>query len=68
MNSEPIPGTEPAEPLPLAQRLFDNWLLLMIAGIAMTIGWVVLDLPLGPGAEVFMEVPTATAAAAQPAG
>ena len=34
---------------------------LMLAGIAMTIGWVVLDLPLGPGAQVFMEVPTATA-------
>ena len=32
---------------------------LMIAGIAMTIGWVVLDLPLGPGAGVFMDVPTA---------
>lgn len=42
---------------------------LMIAGIAMTVGWVMLDLPLGPGAQVFMEVPTAaniaeTAAAA----
>ncbi|WP_114521805.1 AbgT family transporter [Altererythrobacter sp. ZODW24] len=35
---------------------------LMIAGLAMTIGWVVLDLPLGPGAEVFMEVPTAAEA------
>ena len=31
---------------------------LLVVGIAMTIGWVVLDLPLGPGAEVFMEVPT----------
>lgn len=31
---------------------------LLLAGLAMTIGWVVLDLPLGPGAEVFMEVPT----------
>ena len=31
---------------------------LMIAGLAMTIGWVVLDLPLGPGASVFMEPPT----------
>ncbi|MBA4764099.1 AbgT family transporter [Qipengyuania huizhouensis] len=31
---------------------------LLLAGLAMTIGWVVLDLPLGPGAEVFMDVPT----------
>lgn len=31
---------------------------LLLAGLAMTIGWVVLDLPLGPGASVFMEVPT----------
>ena len=28
---------------------------LMIAGLAMTIGWVILDLPLGPGASVFLE-------------
>jgi aminobenzoyl-glutamate transport protein len=40
---------------------------LMIAGLALTIGWVVLDLPLGPGAQVFMEVPTA-AAPVGPAG
>jgi aminobenzoyl-glutamate transport protein len=32
---------------------------LIVAGLAMTIAWVVLDLPLGPGAEVFMEPPTA---------
>lgn len=32
---------------------------LLVAGLAMTIGWVVLDLPLGPGAGVFMDVPTA---------
>ena len=31
---------------------------LMAMGLAMTIGWVALDLPLGPGASVFMEVPT----------
>ncbi len=30
---------------------------LMAAGLAMTIGWVVLDLPLGPGASVFIDVP-----------
>ena len=34
---------------------------LLIAGIALTIGWVVLDLPLGTGASVYMEVPAATA-------
>lgn len=28
---------------------------IMLAGIAITIGWVVLDLPLGPGATVFMD-------------
>ena len=27
---------------------------LMIAGLTMTIGWVILDLPLGPGADVFL--------------
>lgn len=32
---------------------------LLIAGTAMTIGWVVLDLPLGPGADVFMDIPAA---------
>ncbi|NNC58691.1 MAG: TIGR00366 family protein [Erythrobacter sp.] len=31
---------------------------LLAVGLAMTIGWVVLDLPLGPAAEVFMEIPT----------
>jgi len=36
---------------------------LMVIGIALTIGWVVLDLPLGPGAQVFMDVPVAAAAA-----
>lgn len=32
---------------------------LMLVGLGLTIGWVILDLPLGPGAGVFMEVPTA---------
>ena len=32
-------------------------LALMIAGLAMTIGWVILDLPLGPGASVFLDSP-----------
>ncbi|MXP43039.1 AbgT family transporter [Allopontixanthobacter sediminis] len=30
---------------------------LMVVGIALAIGWVVLDVPLGPGASVFIEVP-----------
>lgn len=29
----------------------------MVVGIAMTVGWVELDLPLGPGAQVFLEAP-----------
>ncbi|TIX51461.1 AbgT family transporter [Alteraurantiacibacter aquimixticola] len=32
---------------------------LMVVGLALTIGWVVLDLPLGPGAQVFMDMPVA---------
>ena len=32
---------------------------LMISGVALTIGWVVLDLPLGPGASVCIEIPGA---------
>jgi len=39
---------------------------LLVAGIGMTIGWVVLDLPLGPGAEVFMEIPTTAPASTAP--
>ena len=30
---------------------------LIFAGVLMTIGWVVFDLPLGPGAEVFIDAP-----------
>ena len=37
---------------------------LLLAGLAMTIGWVMLDLPLGPGAGVFIESP----ATIQPTG
>ncbi|MEX2284222.1 MAG: hypothetical protein WEE89_17170 [Gemmatimonadota bacterium] len=56
MNSEPMPGTEPAEPLPLAQRLFDNWLLLMIAGIAIMAlvytGWGLVEILTLPPAQL----------------
>jgi aminobenzoyl-glutamate transport protein len=30
----------------------------MAVGIGMTVGWVALDLPLGPGAQVYLETPT----------
>ena len=30
----------------------------MVAGISMTVGWVILDLPLGPGAQVHFSPPT----------
>lgn len=33
---------------------------LLISGLVMTIVWVVLDLPLGPGASVFMPIPSST--------
>ena len=56
MNSEPMPGAEPAEPLPLAQRLFDNWLLLMIAGIAIMAlvytGWGLVEILTLPPAQL----------------
>ena len=42
-------------------------LALMIAGLAMTIGWVILDLPLGPGASVFLDS-AATGAGSIPGG
>jgi len=33
----------------------------MVMGIAMTVGWVLLDLPLGPGAQVHYQMPVAAA-------
>ncbi|HSM52702.1 MAG TPA: AbgT family transporter, partial [Erythrobacter sp.] len=36
---------------------------LLVVGIALTIGWVVLDLPLGPGAQVFAPLPMGAEAA-----
>ncbi|MES2903412.1 MAG: AbgT family transporter [Pseudomonadota bacterium] len=33
----------------------------MVVGISMTVGWVILDLPLGPGAQVYLESPVAVA-------
>ena len=31
--------------------------LLLIVGMALTFGWVLADLPLGPGAQVFYTAP-----------
>ena len=31
----------------------------MVVGIAMTVGWVALDVPLGPGAQVYLDAPIA---------
>ena len=31
---------------------------LMIVGVVLTIGWVAIDLPLGPGAQVFQAIPS----------
>ncbi|MGQ7830758.1 AbgT family transporter [Altererythrobacter sp. Z27] len=36
---------------------------LLVVGVALTIGWVVLDLPLGPGAQVFAPLPVGAEAA-----
>ncbi|MXO75673.1 AbgT family transporter [Altererythrobacter aerius] len=33
----------------------------MVVGICMTVGWVMLDLPLGPGAQVYLDTPVGTA-------
>nr|WP_314443669.1 AbgT family transporter [uncultured Sphingomonas sp.] len=33
----------------------------MVLGIGMTVGWVMLDLPLGPGASVFYQLPSGEA-------
>jgi hypothetical protein len=53
MNDEPRPAAEPGpDTLPLGQRLYDNWFLLMIAGIAIMAGiytawglWEILTMP-----------------------
>ena len=45
----------------LAATMLPYSLGLLIAGLAMTIGWVVLDLPLGPGASVFVDAPAPAA-------
>ena len=42
----------------LAAMMLPYSLALIIAGLGMTIFWVVLDLPLGPGTGVFFEIPS----------
>jgi p-aminobenzoyl-glutamate transporter AbgT len=37
---------------------------LMVVGLGLAIGWVVLDVPLGPGASVFIAIPGEVAPAA----
>jgi hypothetical protein len=43
MSPEKDPAADPAEPVPLGQRFFDNWLLLMVLGLAIMLvvftGW-----------------------------
>ncbi|HEX6308131.1 MAG TPA: hypothetical protein VFZ69_08090 [Longimicrobiales bacterium] len=49
-------GSPDPEQLPLGQRLFDNWLLLMIAGILIMAviytGWGLLEVMTMPTAEL----------------
>lgn len=58
MSSNPSAGPgDPAEPpLPFGQRLFDNWLLLMIAGIIIMAviytGWGLWEVSTMPAAEL----------------
>ncbi len=58
MSSEPSSGDgDPVvQPLPLGQRLFDNWLLLMIVGIVIMgviyTGWGLWEVTTMPTAEL----------------
>ena len=55
MTSEPREGAPPQQ-VPLAQRLFDNWALLMIAGIVIMAiiytGWGLYEIFTMPTAEL----------------
>ena len=57
MKTEAQSGSEPtAPPMPLGQRLFDNWPLLMIAGIVIMAlvytGWGLWEIVTMPTAEL----------------
>jgi hypothetical protein len=55
MTTEPRDGPPP-EQIPLAQRLYDNWALLMIAGIVIMLviytGWGLLEIATMPKAQL----------------
>jgi aminobenzoyl-glutamate transport protein len=52
----------------LAATMLPYSIALLAVGVAMVVGWVALDLPLGPGAPVYAAPPTAAPAAAAPVG
>jgi hypothetical protein len=56
MASQPSDGTKSSEEMPLAQRLFDNWVLLMIAGIVIMAviytGWGLFEVFTMPQAQL----------------
>ena len=56
MASQPPNSVQPSEEVPLAQRLFDNWALLMIAGIVIMLviytGWGLYEVLTMPRAEL----------------
>lgn len=57
MNTEAPSGGEPSAPrMPLGQRLYDNWPLLMIAGIAIMAliytGWGLWEITTMPTADL----------------
>jgi hypothetical protein len=57
MTKEPDGGVpEPREEIPLGQRLYDNWLVLMIAGIAIMAviytGWGLWEIATMPQATL----------------
>ncbi len=56
MSKEPHDGVQSTPPIPLAQRLFDNWALLMVGGIVIMAviytGWGLWEIFTMPTAEL----------------
>ena len=56
MANQPPDGAQSSEEMPLAQRLFDNWVLLMIAGIVIMAviytGWGLYEVFTMPPAQL----------------
>jgi hypothetical protein len=56
MASQPADARKTSEQVPLAQRLFDNWVLLMIAGILIMAviytGWGLYEVVTMPRAQL----------------